>query len=148
MLTGENWFGSLAGKWLIERQISDGSHFSGEGQFNAQGEDSFVLSEQGALVLPDAKVLKASRTWVWSRTEPMGLDIHYPGDRGAGLYHRLVLKHHGALLVGTGHHVCGADTYTGEYRISGSRIEIGQSVQGPAKDYTMTSVFVRNGDHR
>lgn len=136
------WFSSLAGEWRLEREISDGSRFVGEASFERIADDNLSLTENGTFFSANQTALPAGRQWVW-RLLPGGLiEVRYP-EPDNRLYHQFTPDYVEGHWVGRAEHICGADVYCGLYRLGPARMEIVHDVCGPAKDYRLTSRFLR-----
>jgi hypothetical protein len=138
-----NWFDDLPGDWRLTRRHDDGGSFEGSARFERTGPDAMSVTEEGVMVLPGGGGLAAQRRWLWVLAAPDTLEIHFDDGLRAGLYHRLKLVPVAGGWQAAAGHLCGADTYDGEYRFGGDRIDARLSITGPAKAMVLTGCYER-----
>ncbi|WP_424928254.1 DUF6314 family protein [Amaricoccus tamworthensis] len=133
---------AFGGVWEIERTITnhlDGSlsRFSGTADFGT-GPDLGRYREEGRLELDGGTVLVATRSYRWTDATNR-IDIFFD---------------HGGYFHGFGHaevtplaeHLCGDDLYRVGYDFQAWPVWTATwRVEGPAKDYLMTSTYRRTG---
>ena len=98
------------------------------------------LSETGQLTLPNNSVINAERRWLWELKAPDQLEIYYD-EQPARLYHLVVLANVDGIWRGTASHLCEPDTYAGMYKFGDGEFQIDQTVTGPRKDYSISSIY-------
>ncbi len=136
----ETCFKSLAGSWVLEREISTGETLSGKAVFERISNTAFLLREVGELTLLNGSSIPASRNWFWYLSENSVLEITYDEARLQD-YHLISLSSEDDGWTGSAQHLCGADIYSGEYCFFNNSFEINQTVKGPNKDYSVTSFY-------
>jgi hypothetical protein len=142
-------FHSLAGEWRLSRSIPGSGSVTGVARFHPLAPDVLRYEEEGVLRLDSGAALAVRREYRYV-LEPGGIRVMFaaPGASGDTLH---VLRLAGGSdrswpAVATAVHLCGADTYAGEYRFeSASRITIAMLVRGPAKRYRIETVLERSG---
>jgi len=136
----ESYFKSIAGSWLLEREISTGETFHGKAVFEHISKSAFLMREEGQLVLSDKKEISASRNWYWHLSDENTLEITYD-EAALQNYHLLSLDKFKAGWCGTAKHLCGSDLYSGDYKFYEKRLEITQTIKGPKKSYVVSSIY-------
>lgn len=128
------------GAWRLDRRIDDRlsgrpGRFEGGAGLAVQGQ-GLRYREEGTLVLGDGPALAAHRDYLWAR-DGDGIAVRFADGRP---FHRFVP--HGRA-PGTDH-PCGPDLYRVTYDFGPwPRWSAEWSVTGPAKDYTMVSLYRR-----
>ena len=138
----DEYFPTLAGRWRLSRSISTGEHFSGIADFVKTSDRVLLLKEQGNLFLNNGSKCASSRSWIWENSGSDILNIYYD-EAERRLYHRLKVKADGALLAASGEHLCVKDRYRGHYSMGANKLVIKQGIEGPAKNYSIESIYVR-----
>lgn len=136
----EIYFKSLTGSWSLKREISTGETLYGKAVFEIVSGTAFLMREEGQLVLSDKKEISASRNWYWHLSEKNTLEVTYD-DARLEAYHLLNLVKSETCWAGSAQHLCGSDLYSGDYKFYKKRFEITQTIIGPQKDYTVTSIY-------
>ena len=136
----EPLFKSLVGCWLLERKISSGERLIGKAVFEPVSDTVFLLCEEGELSLLNGSKVHASRKWYWHLDVNNVLEITYDARR-AEPYHRISLVLKDDLWQGQADHLCGADCYQGLYRFCKNEFGVDQTIKGPAKNYTVQSLY-------
>lgn len=124
----------FAGTWSIARSIVPASGpratFEGTARW-APGADGLDYVEQGVLRMEGAAPMQAERRYRWSAD----LSVYFDDGR---FFHTVPAR------GGQTTHFCDPDTYSGSYDFADwPRFSVHWDVQGPRKDYRMTSVFTR-----
>lgn len=136
-------FKNLAGEWKLTRDFSSGECFNGIAKFKAVSENRLHLCESGNLQIQHGSIVSASRNWIWEYNPYCELVIAY-AEEPLRVYHSVMLKFSEHKWYGSADHLCSPDTYKGEYIICKNQIEINQTVSGPKKSYTLSSLYTRN----
>lgn len=136
----ETYFKSLAGSWKLKREISTGETLHGKAVFESISNTAFLMCEEGDLTLPNGQIIQASRNWYWHLVNTDTLEITYD-EALIEDYHLIQLSKVDTSLIGSAHHLCGADHYSGDYQFLENRFEIIQTIKGPKKDYTVSSIY-------
>ncbi|MGA8402197.1 MAG: DUF6314 family protein [Stellaceae bacterium] len=133
---------SLAGTWLIERSIDDGSSMTGTATFAPCGAEQFDYREQGQFRRRDGRMFDAERRYIFEETGG-GFTVFF-SEISLRPFHRVVLCREGSSLVGAATHRCADDRYDSryEFRADGS-FTIEHRVCGPRKGYVMETRYVR-----
>lgn len=135
-------FLSLEGDWALERIYSDGSLFSGIATFQTISSREYSVVEEGQLMLQsDQQKYIANRNWRWQLLNENQLLIAYPVEQDGSEYHKLQFEDSNGVWLSKGEHLCGKDTYFGEYEFSKVRLIVKHQIVGPKKDYGFKSVF-------
>ena len=129
------------GLWRLERRISDAlgpdAVFSGTARFTPDGQ-GLILDEAGRLDLAGQGAFQAERRYLW-RPDGAGVAVFFADGRD---FHRFD-PGQGAAVAD---HWCDPDTYKVRYDFSlWPRWQAEWRVTGPRKDYTMLSVYTRDG---
>lgn len=130
---------ALEGTWRLSREIvhADGTRgrFTGTARFGHSG-PRFVQEEEGTLDLGQGTPLRATRRYLWRRAGDR-LDCFFEDGRP---FHSVPL---GALMHETVH-LCDPDRYAVAYDFTGWPVWTSRwQVEGPRKDYVMTSEYRR-----
>ncbi|HEY4026892.1 MAG TPA: DUF6314 family protein [Candidatus Dormibacteraeota bacterium] len=149
-------FHSLAGDWRLSRTIPGHGSMTGVARFRHVEPAVLSYEEEGRLALTSGLVVTARREYryVLERGQ-IRVTFARPSEPG-GTLHVLRLRRDpptqrcdvmgaaGWPVVANDVHLCGLDTYAGEYRFEhDSRIVIRMRVQGPAKGFWITTVLDR-----
>ena len=135
-------FVSLAGSWTLERTITGDASFNGSAEFEQLGKSEFRLREKGHLAMADGREIAASRNWIWRLEETGNLHVLYD-ENPLRTYHDIELVKEGDVWTGEATHLCEPDTYLGHYELEFNRIVVKQKIEGPNKNYALTSLFNR-----
>ena len=142
-------FNNLRGVWKLERHLGEQGHMQGTARFQIHGPNLLFYQEKGNITLKRHKVIPASCTyayvynrgniaihfWDWKRKEPAGL-LH------TLQFHRPPTTH--LMLMATGTYACINDVYKAHYTfISYKFFQLIYQVQGPSKDYTIQTHFIK-----
>ncbi|WP_116082005.1 DUF6314 family protein [Tropicimonas sp. IMCC34011] len=126
------------GRWSLDRSIEDRragqtGQFEGDAVFGA-APDGLIYREAGLLKLGQGPAMRAERRYVW-REAGGGIAVAFEDGRP---FHRF------SDTSPEDVHLCGSDRYEVAYDFSGwPRWTATWTVSGPAKDYTMTSRYMR-----
>jgi hypothetical protein len=142
-------FRSLAGDWRLSRSIPGHGSMTGRARFRQVGPAVLRYEEEGGLLLDSGAALAVRREYRYV-LEPGRIRVMFAAPRASGdTLHVLRLAAGPGRVwpaVAADVHVCGADTYEGEYRFeSESRITIAMVVRGPAKRHRIETVLERAG---
>ena len=135
-MTGLASLWSLEGRWRLERQIlhADGmvNRLDGEVRFHRSGV-RLIQDEEGTLVLGN-QTIKATRRYIWTASNGR-LDVFFDDMRP---FHTVLLGVAQHQTV----HLCDPDRYEVSYDFSQwPHWSARWQVEGPRKDYVMTSSF-------
>lgn len=136
----ETYFKSLAGSWMLKREISTGETLIGRADFDMISKSVFLMREEGQLILQNKVEIPAARTWYWHLCDGDMLEVTYDEARDEK-YHLIGLEYSKTGWQGKAQHLCGSDLYSGDYAFFEERFEITQTVKGPKKDYTVLSIY-------
>jgi Family of unknown function (DUF6314) len=142
-------FHSLAGDWRLSRSIPDQGTVRGLARFRWVEPAVLAYHEEGTLQLDAGATMDIRREYRYV-LEPDQIRVMFaePGASGDTLHvlRPATDRGDGWPVVVADVHLCGEDTYVGEYRFeSDSRIAVRMQVQGPAKDYLIATVLDRVG---
>jgi hypothetical protein len=138
-------FHSLAGEWRLSRAIPGQGTMTGVARFREVEPGVLRYREQGRLRLSSGAALDVWRDYDYVLESGL-IRVAFPS--GETLHVLRVAAEPGGEwpLVATDVHLCGLDTYDGEYRFeSESRITVRMRVRGPSKDYRISTVLERVG---
>jgi hypothetical protein len=139
-------FGSLAGRWAIERSIEPGiGHFAGTATFSPLRTDVLHYREDGELVLATGYTGTAYREYVYVLSgESIEIRFAVAGEPGAVMHTLHLAQSDDQPAEAADVHLCRSDRYTGRYRFEGDdRFTVWMDVAGPEKDYQTTTIFRR-----
>ncbi len=137
-----DYFKKLTGAWSLERKISTGETLNGKVVFERISDAAFFMREEGELILLNGSCISASRIWYWHLVDEQKLKITYDKNRQKE-YHFLALSFEEGQWQGESDHLCGADHYLGNYKFSQNAFEVSQTIQGPNKNYSLTSYYIK-----
>ncbi len=135
-------FGSLAGRWAIDRAIEPAvGTFTGTAQFSPLRTDELFYREDGRLRLAVGQELTAYREYVYVLAGE-SIEVRFAVDgQAGGVMHRLGFD---SGRESTDVHPCREDRYIGTYRFDGEdRFTISMRVVGPDKDYQLLTTYRR-----
>lgn len=147
-------FEGLEGIWKLQRHLGAQGHMQGVAHFQPCGEGVLHYQEQGTATLGNGKALLARRAYAYVYDQGT-IAVHFWDQkykRPAGLLHPL--QFHSCELssqavVATGMHKCAADVYKARYLFTNpQQFRLTYRVQGPHKNYTLTSHFSKVTDTR
>ena len=134
---------SLTGSWSLRRRIDNGAAMIGAATFAARDDGGFDYHERGRLSLADGQTINAERRYVFEDALA-GFVVWFTEDPPR-LFHRVVLAATAAGWAGTTAHLCGNDRYDSDYEFrAGGSFAIRHRVQGPRKDYTISTDYSRS----
>jgi hypothetical protein len=133
MQTGQE-LGDFAGHWRFEREVrhADGSvmQITGAAQFDWQ-DDALAYQERGKMQLPFGPPVSTVRRYLWQQ----GLRVYFEDGR---FFHSV------PPLGGEAVHWCAPDDYRVTYDFAQwPKWRAVWQVRGPAKDYVMTTYYMR-----
>lgn len=138
-MTAQQLFAALPGEWQYNRVITGQGSAHGLAHFQPINSRELRYREDGTLTLNSGYSGAVYREY---RYQLDGDQVHicFPDGR---IMHTL----HVNATKATDVHLCGRDTYTGHYYlIDSSSFRISYHVQGPQKDFTITTMFQRISD--
>lgn len=137
------------GDWKVHRVISGFGEITGQATFQANNQLDGYLDFNEAMVLPSSQNQNggqdhkpnAFRTYEY-RMMPEGFDIYFSDGATKGdLFLSFVFTQASVL---TSHHLCIKDHYDATFEFfSDDEFELGFSVVGPKKDYSIRTRFTR-----
>lgn len=143
----EKVFHFLEGVWKVQREFK-GSYrgeFTGQATFEPQaGEPSaYEYAEQGELTDAEGKRFDARQRYRYRLTEGQ-VQVLKQEDSDWIVMHSLDFEMEDGIATAAHVHLCGQDNYATVYRIDFSGFwEISYTVNGPKKDYRISTVYVR-----
>jgi hypothetical protein len=142
-------FAALAGDWRLSRTIPGQGSVTGVASFRQVEPGVLRYEEEGRLRLDSGASLAVRREYRYV-LEPGQIRVRFaePSASGDTLHVLRLAPEPGGEgpLVATDVHLCGADTYAGEYRFeSDARVTIRMRVHGPGKGYWISTVLDRAG---
>lgn len=133
-VSAQQLFAALPGEWRFSRVITGQGTASGLARFQPAGADELHYREDGTLTLDAGYTGPAYREYRY-RLDGEALQVCFPDGR---IMHTLRPDAEAAT------HLCGADVYTGHYRLADpDTFHISYEVAGPHKDFTIATVFRR-----
>ena len=131
----------LAGRWMLERIINDGSRFTGQAVFTPE-DNQLNYREDGTLQLANGQRSKAYREYLY-RAAFDGFTVWFP-DSPPRLFQTVTLSKKSDVWSGQAQHDCPPDTYDSRYVFApDSSFCISHAVQGPRKAYRMVGTYQR-----
>ncbi|MCK2244289.1 MULTISPECIES: DUF6314 family protein [unclassified Crossiella] len=135
-ITAQQLFAALPGRWRFSRVITGQGSAIGEARFEPVSGTELHYREDGTLTLDSGYTGPAYREYRYQLDGEV-LRICFPDGR---TMHTLRPDAAEATDV----HLCGADVYTGHYRLADQdTLHISYQVAGPHKDFTIATVFRR-----
>lgn len=137
------------GGWKVQRVISGFGEITGQATFQVSDEHEQYLDFQEEMVLPSVQNSaqdqkpNAFRTYQYRMTEE-GFDIFFSDGATKGNLFLSFAFTQASML--TSHHLCIKDHYDAKFTfLSADQFELGFSVVGPKKDYSILTTFTRAG---
>jgi hypothetical protein len=135
------------GDWKVQRVISGFGEITGQATFQVSDECDQYLDFQEAMVLPNGQsksqdqTPNAFRSYQYRMTDA-GFDIFFSdGATNGNLFLSFAFTQASML---TSHHLCIKDHYDAKFEfLSVNKFELGFSVVGPKKDYSILTTFTR-----
>lgn len=138
----KEFFDSLVDRWKLDRTISGDASFTGETIFEWLEPDVLRMQESGNISMADGQEIAASRNWIWKLEGENRLHIFYD-EIPPRSYHNLDLILEDDIWIGEATHICKPDIYLGRYRLDTNLLTINQKIDGPNKNYALTSIYSR-----
>ncbi|NKQ57909.1 hypothetical protein HFP15_34115 [Amycolatopsis sp. K13G38] len=135
-------FAALAGDWTLARTLPGIGRVRGTARFSALEPALLHYREDGTFTLDNGQVLEVYREYHY-RLEHDRIRICFADPGPPRTLH--VLRP-GGTGSASDVHLCGEDTYTGQYEFPGNdRFTVRMHVTGPQKDYSIHTVYDRAG---
>ncbi|MGD7654255.1 MAG: DUF6314 family protein [Verrucomicrobiales bacterium] len=140
-------FAFFEGEWSLQRSIcgSYAGSFSGSARFSADPQNPRCLHyrEAGKMNTADGGRFDSSQIYQFHLHHDRIGVLKNERSEWSAMHDLNFAAEHG-LAVARHIHLCGADYYKVEYRVDFSgKFEVGYSVSGPAKDYSIQSTYSR-----
>jgi hypothetical protein len=117
---------------------------TGKAVFIGRGGGRFDYAEHGELTLADGHRLDAERRYLFEEAAD-GFTVWFP-EAPPRLFHRIVLRSTGQILVGIGRHLCGDGRYDSRYAFHvDDSFSLQHAVAGPRKAYAIETRYRRDG---
>jgi Family of unknown function (DUF6314) len=133
-------FNSLKGNWQIFRTINQNIIVRGNASFSEQGTNQFVYREEATVIL-DQQKMNAYQAYFYSYANEQ---IDVSNHAGQLMYSLMFEGERSLPFKAYGHHQCHEDVYQATYQFFTHRIQLEYKVNGPKKNYLITTVFDRN----
>lgn len=140
-------FESLRGTWKLQRHLGVQGHMQGIAHFQPCGEGTLHYQETGKVIMNHGKVFAAHREYAYVYDQHT-IAVYFwnvAQQRPDRLLHKLqfhTIQIANPLLVATGTHKCVNDIYQAHYLfVDPQQFRLAYRVQGPRKDYMLTSHF-------
>ena len=133
----------LIGSWSLNRVIEGQATMQGIATFTPLDGRRLAYREQGSLSLANGTIVEAEREYIFGGSDG-GFEVFFKEDPPR-LFHEISLSASpGGELSGSAGHLCEPDAYQSAYRfMSDGTFVVRHVVSGPAKDYTMTTIYTR-----
>lgn len=133
----------LAGSWQFNRVIEGQGTVQGIATLTTLDGDSLAYREQGQLRLLNGTEFQTEREYIFA-SSATGFQVFFK-ETPPRLFHEISLSAStSGVLSGAADHLCNLDTYRSSYTfLPDGRFVIRHIVEGPRKDYTMTTTYVR-----
>lgn len=139
-------FESLEGTWKLQRELGEQGNMQGIACFQPCGEGVLHYQEQGKATF-NSNSFSSCREYAYVCKQG-AIAVHFWDQKHrqpAGLLHKLHFHDAKAgiqALMAAGTHECANDLYKAHYLfINPQQFQLTYQVQGPRKDYTLTSYF-------
>jgi hypothetical protein len=133
----------LRGKWTVSRVIPGQARLEGTARFETRDDDTIAYVETGTMRLKSGGEFEANRGYVFEETAA-GFRVYFD-EEPLRLFHEVSFEPQGNSLKADCLHRCGADLYRSRYKLlSGGRMCITHKVNGPRKDYIMSTYYRRS----
>ena len=140
-------FEELSGIWELQRHLGEQGHMKGVASFQPCGEGVLHYQEKGKATFKHSQTFSSYREYAYVYNQGT-IAVHFWDQKHkqpARLLHTLQFhssKVDSQELVGTGTHGCADDLYHAHYLfMNPQQFRLTYQVQGPRKDYTLTSHF-------
>lgn len=134
-------FSLLPGLWRLSRTVDGVKRMDGVAQYDALAHESLAYFERGEHRV-DGRRLDFYQAYQLRR---LGDKVHVNFADGRP-FHSLFFQKDRHILKADALHLCGNDTYRGEYVFHGhDRFTVQWAVRGPRKDYTIETRYCRQG---
>ena len=134
---------SYFGEWCLTRKSSDGYEFDGKAYFEFIGKHQLRLNEVGKSYYPSNISVISQQNWIWKLEPPHSLKVFFDGEVD-DIYHDVQTEKDDKAWIGSATHLCIEDTYSATYQFKKDEIIVSLKVEGPEKNYDLTSLFLRN----
>ena len=136
-------FEVLAGRWRFERQISTGHSAEGTAEFQREGNLILNYMEEGTL----AGVGSFQKRYQYALT-PDGIEVTHDDAHNRNVAFQvlrfdLAERDDDWAATAYAEHLCNQDLYASTYRLSYEVLDVSHVVEGPNKDYTIRTNYVR-----
>ncbi|GAA4668796.1 MULTISPECIES: DUF6314 family protein [Amycolatopsis] len=134
-------FAALPGEWALSRELPGLGSMTGTARFRPAGPDLLHYREDGVLTLAGGSSHEVFREYHY-RLEEGQIRICFAEPGPPRTFHVLRLAE--TPGAATDVHLCGQDTYVGEYEFPGEdRFTVRMRVTGPKKNYSIHTVYER-----
>ena len=133
----------LTGSWSFNRVIEGQGTMQGIAIATPLDNGRLTYRELGNLKLLNGAELQAEREYIFSKGDK-GFQVFFK-ENPPRLFHEISLSASiGGALSGSAGHLCEPDEYQSAYRfMPDGTFVVRHVVSGPAKDYTMTTTYLR-----
>lgn len=131
------------GDWRVYRVISGFGEVTGQATFQLSSQSNRLLNYKEAMILPNSKEQKpnAFREYEYLMKDT-GFDIFFSDGETKGELFLSFEFIHASIL--TSHHLCIEDHYDARFEfVSNDKFELSFTVNGPKKDYSIQTCFIR-----
>ncbi|QDP23663.1 DUF6314 family protein [Bradyrhizobium cosmicum] len=133
----------LIGSWSLDRVIESQATMQGIATFTPLDRGRLAYREQAHLMLANGTIVQAEREYVFNSSDG-GFKVFFREDPPR-LFHEIFLSaSSGGALCGRARHLCSRDEYQSAYIfLPDGTFVVRHVVSGPAKDYTMNTIYAR-----